>query len=55
MGAKPGTVQWERERADYWFAAYSNAVNGRDAALKDARMWRDRFFRAMRQLRQVRT
>jgi hypothetical protein len=54
MEAKPGTAQWEKNRADYWFKAYCNAVDQRDAARREARMWRDRFFRAMRQLRKVR-
>jgi hypothetical protein len=54
MRTKPFTAQWEKERADYWFAAYSRMADERTAALKDARMWRDRFFRAMRQLRKVR-
>jgi len=48
MRTKPGTVQWEKERADYWFKAYCNAVDQRDTARRDARMWRDRFFRAMK-------
>jgi hypothetical protein len=54
MRTKPFTAQWEKDRADYWFNAYCKTVDQRDAARRDARAWRDRFFRAMRQLRKVR-
>lgn len=48
MPPRPGSAEWERERGDYWFHAYEQAVKARYAARQDARIWRDRFFRAMR-------